>query len=38
LSVSFTPRTRGTYRFRAEYLGDANYLPGNSAVITVTVS
>jgi subtilisin family serine protease len=38
LSVSFTPHTRGTYRFRAEYLGDANYLPGNSAVITVTVS
>jgi subtilisin family serine protease len=38
LSVSFTPHARGTYRVRAEYAGDANYLPGNSAIITVTVS
>ncbi|MDT4985464.1 MAG: hypothetical protein QOF95_2954, partial [Pseudonocardiales bacterium] len=38
LSVSFTPHARGTYRVRAEYAGDANYLAGNSAVITVTVS
>jgi subtilisin family serine protease len=37
LSLSFTP-PRGTIRIRAEYLGDAHYLAGNSAVITLTVS
>jgi len=36
-SASFTP-PRGTIQIRAEYSGDANYLPGSSAVITLTVT
>jgi Bacterial Ig-like domain (group 3)/Subtilase family len=38
LTVKFTPKYRQTYQVRAEYHGDSNYLAGNSAIVTLTVS
>jgi subtilisin family serine protease len=38
LTVSFIPGSRGKLVARAEYAGDGNYLSGNSANLTITVS
>jgi subtilisin family serine protease len=37
VTMSFTPTARGTYQVRADYGGDANYLAGNSPIMTFTV-
>jgi hypothetical protein len=38
VTVRFTPKSKGTYKIRAEYHGDASYLAGNSNTVTLVVS